>query len=543
MQQGHQNRPLFTGFPIKSPIMREVYGEIEDYAFHGRSCILLGPSGAGKEYLARHYHATFAKARPGRSSVPFEPLNCAGLPETLAISELFGHVKGAFTGALRDKEGIFDRARGGVIFLDEVGDLPQGVQPLLLRALDSEYGEYYRLGGSKPYSTSDIIVVGATDRPKEKLRESLLLRFEKQVFVPGLNERKEDLAPAVRHFVQRALAKRRDVEDVLLSLCGARSLAAAEAEDLVEQIAGRLSPMAGERQWPGNFRALRIAVDTAVIRAKTGNGIDGFLLEAARYFDEYKDVYSAPSTIAGKAKTKAPDIEPWVENQVARALPRISQQERKTICEFLSSSRDRSFTSAEFDNKLPSLGRRSVQNRLKALVKAGILTRSGGRGDIYQLLTEAYSPPVKGKEAGFLALPPPPAKTKTDPGAIKAVKDILDKSRGVYLSSPSGPSRSCRVAELAHELAADRDVYYFSFDESSMAEFFKAIDPELVKRKITQSQVIAENGDEAPDFMAALLAGFVERLFQDGERTVLILDDTDRLAAKDELKALKSSRP
>lgn len=103
--------------------MQKVYSEVADYACHGLSCIIFGPRGSGKEFLVKHYVQKFRESSPRGDLSPFERLNCVGITETLAQSELFGHVKGAFTGAYQDKKGLFEIANGGVLFLDEVGDL------------------------------------------------------------------------------------------------------------------------------------------------------------------------------------------------------------------------------------------------------------------------------------------------------------------------------------------------------------------------------------------------------------------------------------
>jgi len=151
--------------------------------------LITGPSGVGKELIARVLHW-----RPGE---PFIPINCAALPETLLPSLLFGHVKGTFTGADNDKEGLFIKAGQGTVFLDEVGDMPLAQQPALLRVLQER--EIIKLGGHTPQQIN-CRIIAATNAP-EKLRDDLYARLSMiELNIPGLNSRPEDIELLRLHF-------------------------------------------------------------------------------------------------------------------------------------------------------------------------------------------------------------------------------------------------------------------------------------------------------------------------------------------------------
>src|SRR6202167_3359010 len=178
-----------------SPAMRKVFSEIQQVAPTSASVLITGESGTGKELVARALH----RLSP-RSGAPFVPINCAALTETLIESELFGHEKGAFTGAMERHVGCFEQANNGTIFLDEIGDMPMGTQAKLLRVLEDR--KVRRLGGKNDLPV-EVRVVAATNKIPEDaikaklLREDLYYRLNVfQIMLPPLRDRKDDI-PAI----------------------------------------------------------------------------------------------------------------------------------------------------------------------------------------------------------------------------------------------------------------------------------------------------------------------------------------------------------
>jgi DNA-binding NtrC family response regulator len=205
--------------------------------------LLLGESGTGKELFARALHAMSRRA-----SGPFVAVNCAAIPESLIENELFGHERGAFTGAHRREAGRFERARGGTLLLDEIGELPLPVQGKILRVLEER--TYERVGGGEP-QRADVRLVAATNRDLEAMVESGDFRsdlyFRLSVFpleLPPLRERASDVAPLARHLIAR-LAER-------------HGLAAAELTPAALEV------LAAE-PWPGNVRQLANVLERAAI--------------------------------------------------------------------------------------------------------------------------------------------------------------------------------------------------------------------------------------------------------------------------------------
>ncbi|MBI2981418.1 MAG: sigma-54-dependent Fis family transcriptional regulator [Deltaproteobacteria bacterium] len=223
--------------------MLEVYSLIENVAPSESSILIVGESGTGKELVAHAIHQ-----RGLRSRKPFIIVNCSALPETLMESELFGHAKGSFTGAIQDRKGLFAEAHGGTIFLDEIGEIPQSVQVKLLRVLQD--GEIRPVGGAEPFHV-DVRIISATNRDlygmvrKGDFREDLFYRLNViTVRLPALRERKEDIPLLCYHFMKKYASK--------------------SAKKLGEISLDTLQALQ-EYAWPGNVRELENIIERAVV--------------------------------------------------------------------------------------------------------------------------------------------------------------------------------------------------------------------------------------------------------------------------------------
>src|SRR6266478_2249669 len=190
-----------------APKMQEVFKLIERVADTESTILVLGESGTGKELVARALHFNSR-----RQSAPFVPINCSALPENLLESELFGHRRGSFTGAINDKKGLFQEADGGTIFLDEVGTMSPMLQTRLLRVLQEH--EVRRVGDNTPIYVN-VRVVAATNEPLEKkikegtFREDLYYRLNViQIPLPSLRERRDDIPLLVAHFLKQKIQSR-----------------------------------------------------------------------------------------------------------------------------------------------------------------------------------------------------------------------------------------------------------------------------------------------------------------------------------------------
>src|ERR1700724_2938038 len=185
-----------------SHAIADLKAEIERVARSDAKVLITGETGVGKEVVARAINSSSARA-----NIAFVPVNCAGIPETLLESELFGHVKGSFTGAYRDKPGKLEMADNGTIFLDEIGEMTLRMQGLLLRFLET--GEIQKVGAERPGVAENVQVIAATNRNLRELiaqglfREDLFYRLDViHIVVPPLRERREDIPLLIERFVQ-----------------------------------------------------------------------------------------------------------------------------------------------------------------------------------------------------------------------------------------------------------------------------------------------------------------------------------------------------
>ena len=186
----------------KSQALRNVLEMVEKVAPTQSTVLITGESGSGKELIARALHA-----HSDRKDKLFLPVNCGALPETLLESLLFGHMKGSFTGAFANQEGLFERARGGTIFLDEIGEIPQHLQVKLLRVLEAR--EILPIGSTSPRRV-DVRILAATNRDLHKeveqgrFRDDLYFRLNvMEIHIPPLRERPEDIPLLVEHLIQK----------------------------------------------------------------------------------------------------------------------------------------------------------------------------------------------------------------------------------------------------------------------------------------------------------------------------------------------------
>jgi two-component system response regulator AtoC len=245
LQQSMRERYSYAQMIGRSPAMQEIFATIEKVAEYKTSVLVTGESGTGKELIARaiHYNSS-------RADKPLVTVNCGAIPETLLESELFGHKKGSFTDAIRDKRGLFQEAHGGSIFLDEIGELPRPLQVKLLRALQEE--EIKRVGDTQS-TKIDIRVMAATtkDLAEEvksgRFRDDLYYRINVlHITVPPLRERPEDIPQLILHFIDKTRKR------------------------LSSEVSG-VSPAAGRAlqaySWPGNVRELENFIERAMVMA------------------------------------------------------------------------------------------------------------------------------------------------------------------------------------------------------------------------------------------------------------------------------------
>ncbi len=238
-----EERYSFSNIVARSPEMQRIFDVIEKVKDYKTTVLITGESGTGKELVAKALHFNSV-----RRNAPFIAINCGGIPENLLESELFGHVKGAFTDAIRAKKGLFEEANGGTLFLDELGDLPLSLQVKLLRVLQEE--EIRPLGDNRTIKV-DVRIVAATAKDlsqsvrEGKFREDLYYRINVlSMIIPPLRERKEDIRLLVEHFREKYNQRlNTDIQGV--------------SPDAMHLLL--------EYKWPGNVRELENVIERAMV--------------------------------------------------------------------------------------------------------------------------------------------------------------------------------------------------------------------------------------------------------------------------------------
>jgi DNA-binding NtrC family response regulator len=301
--------------------------------------LITGESGAGKEIVARLIHEASLRRRS-----PLVTVNCAALTETLLETELFGHVRGSFTGAYRDRLGVFEQAHRGTVFMDEIGETTARMQGLLLRFLET--GEIQRVGSDQIQNRVDVRVIAATNRnlidnvANKQFREDLYYRLNViHLRVPPLRERKEDVPVLLNHFLE-TFARQYGVETPRIS--------AGALETLVEH------------PWPGNVRELKNVVERIVIRHQNG--------EVDRADLPLEVLRSVPAPVA-----------------VPAAPAKTSRAVSETLFDQMVTGRQ-SFWSVVY---APFISRDLTRDDLRAIVRKGLEQTSGN----YRVLVELFNMP------------------------------------------------------------------------------------------------------------------------------------------------------
>lgn len=249
-QQNQLPEPSTSGSTAKAPAMigetpqfRDLLNLAQRYAMHDITVLITGETGTGKEVMAQYIHS-----QGPRAERPFVGCNMTAIPETLVESELFGYVRGAFTGADRNKKGLIEAAEGGTLFLDEIGDLAPPIQLKLLRFLETR--EYYKVGDPTS-KTSDVRIIAATNRELDQaihengFRKDLYFRLNSaRIILPALRERKEDIILLIANFVYNACQ---------------------QFQKPLKKISSSVKALFLDYPWPGNIRELKSVIESAVM--------------------------------------------------------------------------------------------------------------------------------------------------------------------------------------------------------------------------------------------------------------------------------------
>jgi DNA-binding NtrC family response regulator len=328
--------------------MREIEDEVKRAARSDAKILVTGESGVGKEVVARLLHQHSA-----RSSKPFVAMNCAGVPDSLLESELFGHMRGSFTGAYRDKPGLLEQAHGGTMFMDEVGEMSLRMQALLLRFLED--GDIQRVGSERRTGTANVRIVAATNRvlldqiAAGAFREDLYYRLNViHLVIPPLRDRREDIPPLLDYFLEEFGEKY-----------------GVPVPELAPEVVAHLTA----HEWPGNVRELKNVVERLIVRGRGG---------IVRLAD-------LPGSMPGALRPPAPPAPSVgaIPSQGAPGGVRTPRPSTPQLFERMISQRE-SFWSAVY---LPFMARDLTRDDVRALIAAGLQHTRGN----YKMLLSLFN--------------------------------------------------------------------------------------------------------------------------------------------------------
>jgi len=550
-------------FEPHSPKMQSVYNELGKYALHGRRCILLGPSGSGKEHAARFYYDEYKK-QEGRADAQFFSINCAGLTAGTAHTELFGHVKGVFAGTIGDRKGLFQRAKKSVLFLDEVGDIPKDVIPAMLRALDPEHGEAYQLGGDdNTYKTTDIVIICATEQPASDMRISLLSRFDKQIFVPGLDERKEDVGPAVIFFVKRSLLKYLGIAGLMEKYCSSLEIQETPSDNdnqnessqkqdaLADQIGLELAPLALMRSaWPANFRTLSTAVDSAIICAEQKENLGDFIEEIKNEFEKQADRYGSKKiesscclSFCSESTENANDYSPDepLRRRLLSILPNVSGREEEAlrITKFLVEQENIPFLRRDLEHAVGGLKSRTMQNHIKLLIDEQVLSRTDDSVRHLQYTPDVIVSSSALDFIGSSEFLPPDADDlqENESFDLGNACPIINNTSRIFVEGSNPEQRTAFAMAVARNAEKPYHISYVVFnDDMSLEEFLDRVESRCITEEILNSVEKQHNTFEE---RVAYCAGFVSAQCGSAYH-LLVVDYTETLTQGKQVECLAS---
>ena len=336
-----------NGVIVASAAMQHIQDELRQAARADAKILITGESGVGKEVVARQIHRYSTRA--GR---PFVAINCAGVPDSLLESELFGHVRGSFTGAYRDKPGLLEQAHSGTIFMDEVGEMSLRMQALLLRFLED--GDIYRVGSERRNATVNVRVVAATNRvlleriASNDFREDLYYRLNViHLVIPPLRERIDDLEPLLNHFL-RTFGEKYGVQ--------------------LPELRPEVLPAMRQYGWPGNVRELKNVAERLIVRARKGPiGLD----DLPPMFNSSGAIATVTTPAQAAAAPAASTVPEGQSRSAAVLFDRIV-------------TRRESFWTAVY---APFMSRDLTRDDVRALVRAGLQHTRGN----YKVLLELFN--------------------------------------------------------------------------------------------------------------------------------------------------------
>ncbi len=578
-----------TGFTPADEDTKKLYNEVRAFAKQGRPIMIFGPTGAGKEFLARHYYSYFVKSEfyrkwkeewrlkyheirdqysevysgPGldiflqslKAGV-FQSINSATIYPDLAESILFGSLKGTYTDS-STRPGLLESIKYGVLFMDEIGELPKHIQAKLLRAVDSEISEGIRLSGNMTYSLKDLIIITATNQPRDMIRDDLYYKMGIEVNIKGIDGRPKDVIRAIPYFIRRAIGKRKDYGAVnrIFGISGvldpSKLSETDEIRNFAQEQAKSIKDEILRRRWPGNFRALRVAMEASIFRIESARDLTSFTRSfrsnLKHYINQYSDdpakpsVYVERSASNGIYPTQYPDMDRRIQEELnsLQCFQDMIEYEKRVLSHFLSSTHETGFMRRELEDYyrkhegIKHYSEPHIRNRIKKMMAVNILKKDKkGKSTRYDL-TNYFLSHVKNDD--IFALPDINNTWIKRNYEIEDLNKRLLTIQRIYIQARTRYGKTSFIAVFCSAKQKQYNFYYYALGEGGISKFFgdifkrlKAIDNSLDPDSFLKDAV---NN----------IQPYLDDLFNDknGKKPVLVLDNAHLISDPDDMATIE----
>jgi transcriptional regulator with AAA-type ATPase domain len=578
------------GFTPEDVETRELYKEVEAFAKQGQPIVIFGPTGAGKEFLARHYYNTLIKAEfyqqyrenwqlkfneirkqysafySGQSldiflnSIKagiFQSINAATIYPNLAESILFGHEANSFTGALTSP-GLLESIKYGVLFLDEIGELPKDLQAKLLRAVDSEIYEGRRISGKMDYSLKDVIIISATNQPRDRIRDDFYYKMGVEVNIKGIDGRPKDLRKSIPYFIGKAIGKRKDYAAVI-HMFGIKGLQninklseTGEVKNFAQEMAGLMTDEILIRKWPGNFRSVRRALEAAIFRIESPENINAFTQEFRKNLRHYVAQYSEDRVkttfVAEKSSgdiiypSRYPDKDTRILEKIYKIkdFQEMDDFEKKVLAVFLSSTHETGFRRKDLEDyykKHDSIKHTSeahIRNKINKLLTLKVLDRKGNSKSTRYHLTKSFLEQINIEIRDIFILPDININWTDRTAEIDSLSKVLLATDRIYIQAPSRYGKSAFIAMFCKTLEKQYNFYYYPLGEAGVKKMLEEI------IKLMKLKDIGLDADKIREDAVNNLHPFLDRIFRTKEdsKPVLILDNAHYISDPSGIKVI-----